>query len=147
VILSNDRISMPGRMLCQHEHEADERRRLDQREQLEQQARGREYRSRKFFASAGCTATPARPLRVNAVTAAEPRLASNVLLLRRQEGTMGRTTNATGPSLGELIVAAFERAEDIAPNHRVAAQLASRSIARLLVRSNRLDCARKLRRS
>ena len=60
---------------------------------------------------------------------------------------MGRTTNGTGPSLGELIVAAFERAEDIAPNPRVAAQLASRSIARLLVRSNRLDCARKLRRS
>ena len=60
---------------------------------------------------------------------------------------MGRTTNGTGPSLGELTVAAFERAEDIAPNPRLAAQLASRSIARLLVRSNRLDFARKLRRS
>ena len=60
---------------------------------------------------------------------------------------MGRTTNGTGVSLGELIAAAFERAEDVAPNPRVAARLASRSIARLLVRSNRLDCARKLRRS
>ena len=60
---------------------------------------------------------------------------------------MGRTTNGTGPNLGELITAAIERAEHITPNSRVAAQLASRSIARLLVRSNRLDCARKLRRS
>ena len=60
---------------------------------------------------------------------------------------MGRTTNGTGASLGELIVAAFQRAEDVASNRRVAAKLASRSIARLLVRSNRLDCARMLRRS
>jgi hypothetical protein len=60
---------------------------------------------------------------------------------------MGRTTNGTGASLGELIAAALQRAEDVAPNRRVAAKLASRSIARLLVRSHRLDCARMLRRS
>ena len=60
---------------------------------------------------------------------------------------MSRTTNGTGATLGDLIVAAFDRAEDVAPNHRIAARLAGRSIARLLVRSNRLDCARKLRRS
>jgi hypothetical protein len=60
---------------------------------------------------------------------------------------MSRTTNGTGPSLGDLIASAFDRAEDIAPNHRIAARLASRSVARLLVRTNRLDFARKLRRS
>jgi hypothetical protein len=60
---------------------------------------------------------------------------------------MGRTTNGAGASLGELITAAFDRAENITPDPRVAARLASLSIARLLLRSNRMDCARKLRRS
>ena len=60
---------------------------------------------------------------------------------------MGRTTNGTASNLGELIVAAFERAEDVAPNPASRRNWRAARIARLLVRSNRLDCARQLRRS
>jgi hypothetical protein len=63
-----------------------------------------------------------------------------------QEDRMGRTTNGTALTLGDVVATMFAHAEVITPDARVAARLASRSLARLFFRSNRMDCVRKLRR-
>ncbi len=50
-------------------------------------------------------------------------------------------------ALGDLVSAAFESARVVSPDDHTAAQLATRTVARLLARSGRLDVVKRLRRS
>jgi hypothetical protein len=58
---------------------------------------------------------------------------------------MTPTTRPTVVSLGDLVAAAVDAADTVTPDPRVAAQLATRTVARRLARARRLDLTRQLR--